>query len=591
MIADSVYFQGHRCFVTDWSGFHTTKPINVIIGRNNSGKSHLMDLVETLCSKQLIVNELSKSGCRFKARGVLKEPDLKRAFPQQSNPSGILGQSPWGFHGHHFVDVRVEWEFDRDEEPTNIVFPDGFDIGAKIHVASAIGNTDRAAIEHARRQVISDLLKTAKHRLSGNIFRRLLSERDIQAERAETELVLGPSGEGAANVIRQFMVSSSEHLPRNTIQVELRNALNEIFGSDGHFFDILPLQHDENTVEAPKDYWEIYLGEDRKDLIPLSKSGSGLKTLLLVLLNLIAVPAIDRRQKSDFTFVFEELENNLHPALLRRLFKYIEDYAVRERVTIFLTTHSSTALDCFGASANAQIIHVSHNGETARAEAVTAHLGRINVIGQLGARPSDLLQANGIIWVEGPSDRVYINRWIELYTDGAFQEGRHYQCAHYGGALLSQVQFAPSDDANPDLANLFAINPNVVVVCDGDRSNRGAALKKRVRRIFEEVSTAPKGHTWITRAREVENYVPGSILAAALGRRSLPDPEQNEQMFSRKAMAGRSNFERCLGKRSVDKTELAILCAPQMTKEIMKERFDWEAQMKEIVDRVKTWND
>ena len=49
MIADTVSFCGHRCFKKDWSGFDTIKSINVIIGRNNSGKTHLLDLAEALC--------------------------------------------------------------------------------------------------------------------------------------------------------------------------------------------------------------------------------------------------------------------------------------------------------------------------------------------------------------------------------------------------------------------------------------------------------------------------------------------------------------------------------------------------------------
>ena len=46
MKADSIYFKGYSCFKKDWAGFDEIKPINVIIGRNNSGKSHLLDLVE-----------------------------------------------------------------------------------------------------------------------------------------------------------------------------------------------------------------------------------------------------------------------------------------------------------------------------------------------------------------------------------------------------------------------------------------------------------------------------------------------------------------------------------------------------------------
>ena len=53
MKAESIYFKGHSCFKNNWAGFDEIKPINVIIGRNNSGKSHLLDLVEALCDGKL----------------------------------------------------------------------------------------------------------------------------------------------------------------------------------------------------------------------------------------------------------------------------------------------------------------------------------------------------------------------------------------------------------------------------------------------------------------------------------------------------------------------------------------------------------
>jgi predicted ATP-dependent endonuclease of OLD family len=332
------------------------------------------------------------------------------------------------------------------------------------------------------------------------------------------------------------------------------------------------------------------LGENKKGLIPLSNSGSGLKTVFLVLLNLLVIPEIMGKPKSEFTFAFEELENNLHPALIRRLFQYLEAYAVKEKATIFLTTHSSTALDLFGVSKNAQIIHVTHDGEAAKATTVSAHFDHLGVISELGAKPSDLLQANGIIWVEGPSDCIYINRWIDLYTGGKFQEGRDYQCAFYGGSLLARTQFKSSEDAEAELVNLFRVNPNIVVICDGDRTDKGKRIKDRVRRIRGEVSKIHGAHIWITNAREIENYVPGIVLEKAMGLSSLPDPTQYEIFFPRKGSPGSSYIEARMNRKSLDKMDLAILSVPHMNKSIMEKRFEWETQMELIVDRIASWN-
>ena len=436
---------------------------------------------------------------------------------------------------------------------------------------------------------IREILNSTTQQLAGKSFKKLVADRDIKTEPSEHELTLDVNGNGATNIIRRFITSSSDQLPREVIQLELLRALNEIFGNDGQFTEIQVQEHDDEKANGPQGHWEVYLGEEQKGLISLTNSGSGLKTIFLVLLNLLVVPRIEGKGRSQFIFGFEELENNLHPALLRRLLQYLEDYALDEQATIFLTTHSSTALDVFGTSENAQIIHVTHDGETARTTTVSAHFDHLDVISELGAKPSDLLQANGIVWVEGPSDRIYLNRWIHLLSEGGLQEGRDYQCAFYGGGLLARIEFKPSEEET-ELTNLFRVNPNIVVVCDGDRDSEKSRIKGRVKRIRAEVKKICRAHIWITTAREIENYIPGSVLAHASDEASLPDPGQYESFFPRTASPSQSYLVRNLGRKHYDKMELATRSAPNMTREMMADRFDWEDQMEKIVARIRCWN-
>ena len=572
MKADSIYFKGHSCFKKDWAGFDTIKPINVIIGRNNSGKSHLLDLVESLCS-----NEMFRSEWQYLCSGVLNGESLQRAFPANRS-GGDLGGDHWNDHGHYFVDAAVAWEVIANNV-SDVKFLDDFDITYAF-------TYDRSLPErsiNARLSKVCEVLREATYQLNGTTFRRLFADRDIKTELPSTELALGPDGAGATNIIRRFI--TSEKLSREVIQDELLAALDSIFGSDGQFSEIEVQVHDEAQTETIKDHWEVYLGEETKGLIPLSKSGSGLKTVILVLLNLLVVPKIENKEKSQFTFAFEELENNLHPALLRRLFKYLEDYAVNEKATIFLTTHSSVALDLFGISDHAQIIRVLHDGESAHTETVRTHSNLIKIVSELGARPSDLLQANGLIWVEGPSDRIYLNRWIELYTDGRLREGRDYQCVFYGGALLARVEFTSPEDEVAELANLFQINHNFIVVCDGDRTAEDSDLKTWVERIREEVGKIDSAHIWITEAKEIENYLPGSVLEKVINLSPLPDPEKDESWLS--------YTKKHMQRKSIDKVALAISSTQYMNKEVrevMEKRFDWKEQMEEIVKRIDSWN-
>lgn len=574
---ESVKFRGHRCFRGEWSGFDEIRPINVIIGRNNSGKSHLLDLVEHLCQEKL-----GKAPWEFAFEAILEEDVLHRWFPRNQS-QGALGGRHWDDHGIHFVGQRVRWETSSNLTPTTFEFINGLD------VKSGFGDNSTQARLATVEKGLGDVRHEIQHKFAKRFYRRLLADRDIRPELTNGSLELSPSGDGASRIIRKYILTSNPEYPREVIQVELLDALNAIFGQDGKFSEIQVKEHDNQVVDGQSE-WEVFLGEPKKGLVPLSNSGSGLKTVFLVLLNLLVVPKLKKKRRADFVFAFEELENNLHPALLRRLFAFIEDYAVAEGVPIFLTTHSSTALDLFGVSKNAQIIHVSHDGESAKAVTVEAHFDHLGVISELGAKPSDLLQANGIIWVEGPSDCIYINRWLDLYSGGKFQEGRDYQCAFYGGSLLARTQFTSPKDAENELVNLFRVNPNIVVVCDGDRTGKGMRVKDRVRRIRAEVKSIPGAHIWVTDAKEIENYVPGPILSSAMGINSLPDPGQYEVFFPRKSSPGSSYVERRMKRKSVDKMDLAILAVPEMTKAEMVKRFEWEAQMKQITERIEAWN-
>jgi hypothetical protein len=111
-----------------------------------------------------------------------------------------------------------------------------------------------------------------------------------------------------------------------------------------------------------------------------------------------------------------------------------------------------------------------------------------------------------------------------------------------------------------------------------------------VRRIRTEVEKIPGAHVWVTKGREIENYLTGSALQSALGLTNLPDPTQYEAFFPRKRDRGESYLESRLNRKGVDKMELAIVTTPYLERSGMSTRFDWEAQMKTIIGRIAKWN-
>ena len=111
-------------------------------------------------------------------------------------------------------------------------------------------------------------------------FRRLLADRDIQPE-TSSPVNITSNGQGVTNAIQQFITQAS--LPSRLVEEVLLAELNAIFEPDGHFDRIVVQQHDNKS-------WEVYLVEANKGPIALSQSGSGIKTIILVLSYLYLVP-------------------------------------------------------------------------------------------------------------------------------------------------------------------------------------------------------------------------------------------------------------------------------------------------------------
>ncbi len=124
-------------------------------------------------------------------------------------------------------------------------------------------------------------------------------------------------------------------------------------------------------------------------------------------------------------------------------------------------------------------------------------------------KASDLLQSNCVIWVEGPSDRIYIKKWLELFGGNDLEEGLDYQFLYYGGTLLSHYTANVEEKKNTDsLIEMLKINRHSYVVMDSDKKSSEDQLKDRVKRIQKEFSNAH----WVTAGKEIENYLPTEAL-------------------------------------------------------------------------------
>jgi hypothetical protein len=97
--------------------------------------------------------------------------------------------------------------------------------------------------------------------------------------------------------------------------------------------------------------------------------------------------------------------------------------------------------------------------------------------------------------------------------DDSLVEDIHYSILFYGGRLLSHL--SPLDDEIEDFISLRLINRHLAIVMDSDKAHSRDSVNATKKRVRDGFKKAP-GMAWITRGREIENYVPLDLLLDAV---------------------------------------------------------------------------
>jgi len=274
----------------------------------------------------------------------------------------------------------------------------------------------------------------------------------------------------------------------------------------------------------------------------------------------------------------------LHPALQRNLFAFLLRFAQANGCHIFLTTHSQVAIDLYHGEEDAQIIHVRKEGEEVVGRVLEEYSHGYGVLDDIGAKASDILQANGIIWIEGPSDRVYLNRFIELWSGGALKEGLHYQFVFYGGSVLANIDASVPDSDLEEAISAFRINRNFLFVCDSDRNHSRGVLKSRVTKLLSELA-GDASRVWVTRCKEIENYIPVEAFSAVHGKAGLPQIGEYEYIQEYLRRNGISTAQEYTGKH-----QKAVQYSEYFTMKNLAFRPELDKEITGIVETVRRWN-
>jgi len=195
--AISLNCRNFKCFSDKSAGFDRIKPINLIIGRNNSGKTTLLDLVEhATCQLEDIDNRGHKGRApeAFVSWQLTKE--LIERLPEKKRSS--LG----GFSAR---DMATRYWF--NQEVTGTIPKQGKTFSSvEATPLHALDPPEQEQLNIVKRSICS----SCPNPLHGvYTFRRIAADRDITPEVRTDPLNIQANGSGVTNAIVRYLIDVS----------------------------------------------------------------------------------------------------------------------------------------------------------------------------------------------------------------------------------------------------------------------------------------------------------------------------------------------------------------------------------------------
>ncbi len=223
-------------------------------------------------------------------------------------------------------------------------------------------------------------------------------------------------------------------------------------------------------------------------------SGTGLKQFLDIVIKITLAQAR--------VVLIDEPEVGLHPDLQRKFVDFMNQWAREKGLQFFLATHSPVFLSHAGVTVF-RITNRRGQRDVARIDRESLH----TVWADMGIRPSDLLQNDIVVMVEGQKDVIVFDHIINnLYQQEL--DGVSVGVVQYGGSSADGII-----GGDIDVGNITSAQGYVLWV--RDRDAKPTAQPSTNARKFDNALRRAEQMCHILGQREIEWYLPESLYIEA----------------------------------------------------------------------------
>lgn len=271
--------------------------------------------------------------------------------------------------------------------------------------------------------------------------------------------------------------------------------------------------------------------EGEMDDIEIHNLGDGIQAIIILLLPIFTA------EKGAWIFI-DEPENNLHPGYQNILIRAIaENAAIKAKgLRFFINTHSNHILSEAILSASESEILVFTRRDMHSTAISTLDGNAHQTLELLGVLNTSVLISNCSIWVEGPTDRLYLRAFLKAYCQTNKKiiepiEGFDYSFIEYAGNNLMHYSFdhqSPSEGDKLD-AQIYAyfINSNIFLLADSDFNQQDK------HHVYQRIASDKPNFTYHhTQVPEIENLLPDSVLQSWLISEINCDPNEVKNLLA-----------------------------------------------------------